>query len=239
MKINSTQNPQDSLYHDARSLLGISLTDTSTLTVSDFIRSANQYDQRAGYYAWNNSSEWNFDDSNQTTLPEATTTLVDGQGDYQIPVTVLDIKRVAVMDDEGNYADLGELRQGDISQNLDEFYEIDGFPMFWYRNANSLILKPAPLAADVTLALGLKIWVDRECYEFGLTDTSTEPGFPVAFHRLISYGSAIDFAQIHGMSNLDFLMVEYTKLQREYEDYFAKRSQKNKPRINRPRLDTI
>jgi len=239
VKINSTQNPTDSLFHDARTHLGINLTDTTTLSVATFIRSANQYNQRLGFYAWHNYGEWNFDDSNQTTLPEATTDLVDAQGDYAIPSTALDIKRVAVKDNEGNWADLSELRFNDIRDNMDEFYEVDGFPSYWYRNGNSIILKPAPATADVTLTAGLKVWTDRESVEFTLTATSTEPGFPVAFHRLISYGSAIDFAQANGMSNLPYLISEYGKLQKEYEDYLAGRSRKNKPKINRVRLDTI
>lgn len=240
MKINSTQNPQDSLYHDARGLLGISVADTTTLSVTEFIRGANARYQRLAYYAWKNSSTWNFDDSNSTTLPTATTTLVAGQEDYSLPTTAMDIIRVEVLDNDGDYVLVREINRNSVEEEaLSEFYETDGLPTYWYREANSIILKPAPSADEVTTTAGLKIYLNREVTDFGLTATATEPGFPVAFHRLISYGTAIDFAQKNGMGNLNYLMTEDLRMQQDFNEYYAKRSKSTRAKFDRPRLNTI
>lgn len=239
MKIYSTQNPHDSLYHDARGLLGISITDTTTLSVNEFFRSANSRYQELAYYAWKNASVWNFDDSNSTTLPVATTDLVASQGDYSLPTTALDVVRVEVLDKNGNYIHIPEINRNDIDTSTDEFYETDGMPVYWYREANSIILKPAPSASETTLTSGLQIYLSREATDFGITATSTEPGFPTAFHRLISYRPAIDFAQKNGLSSLQYLMTEEAKIQRNFEEYYAKRSRITKPRLNKRRIDTI
>jgi hypothetical protein len=164
---------------------------------------------------------------------------VDNQEDYPIPTTALDIMRVEVLDNAGNYVLLREIKKTDVNESMPEFYETKGMPIYFYREANSLILKPAPSSDLTTLTAGLQLYLAREVTDFGITATSTEPSFPVAFHRVISIGPAIDFARANIPDHLTPLYAEYGEMKKDFMEYYSKRSRKNRAKINRRRLDTI
>ena len=86
MKINAKLNPQDSLYHDAKTLLGIITTasETTTLPLAEFFRSANNWSRQTQIWIMQVQNVWKFDDSNQTDLEQATTDLVANQQDYSL-----------------------------------------------------------------------------------------------------------------------------------------------------------
>ena len=65
-------------------------------------------------------SNWEFDDTNKTDFPIATTTLIDGQQDYSLPPTMVKLLRVEVKDSGGNY------------QKLERWYW-QGLPLLHYR----------------------------------------------------------------------------------------------------------
>ena len=50
---------------------------------------------------WKASDIWTWDDTNQTSLPVATTNLVSGQTDYSLGSTILQIKGVSILDISG------------------------------------------------------------------------------------------------------------------------------------------
>lgn len=184
-----------SLYHMTLWFCGISLSDTTTFPVDpDFTMIANKNVRRVGLWLWKSSDEWLFDDANLSTLPVATTTLVASQEDYQLPVTCFSLKRVEVKDSAGDFKLLQPIRKDDITGAIDEFGETDGMPSCWYINGNSLIIKPAPAAASVTTASGIKIHVDlRDIDEFTPADTTQEPGFHAYFHSLVALLNAYDY----------------------------------------------
>lgn len=199
MRINTPYNTHDSLYHDTLSLVGIS--DTSQYPIVQFIRNANQWYRKASSWIKASSGTWEYDDSNWTDLPEGTTTLVAGQQDYSLDTTIQEIERVEVLDVDGNYQKLKQLDQSQISGAMDEFMETDGMPSYYDVRGFSLFLYPAPAAASVTTALGLKVYFSRDIKEFGITSTSTEPGINADFHRIISLGSAYDYCLSNGIED--------------------------------------
>lgn len=229
-----------SLYHDALSLLGIPETDTTTLSTATYTRYANAWYQRMVFYIWRSSGLWQFDDFNNTTLPEATTTLVDGQGDYGIPTTAIDIKEAYVMNSSGDYQKLKRINPTDMIEARDEYYETDAMPAEFYLEGNSIILKPAPLAASVTLAAGLKIILDRNVTIFTTSDTSKEPGFVATFHRLISLGAAYDFARANNMiTKINTIKPDLDLMVKEAEEYYSRRSKGGKNNIKPSLVSSI
>jgi hypothetical protein len=200
LKINTLYNPADSLYHDTLTLVGI--TDTSQYPIVQFIRNANNWYRRVTSWIKASSGTWEYDDSNWTDLNEATTTLVAGQQDYSLDTTVQEVERVEVLDVDGNYQQLKQLDQSQIKGiALSEFMETDGMPQYYDIRGFSLHLYPAPSADRVTTALGLKLYVSRDIKEFGVTDTSTEPGFNGDYHRIISLGCAYDYCLSNGIED--------------------------------------
>lgn len=231
----SKSNHNNSLYHHTLYLLGKrvssseTLMDTTSLPVEDFVRSANVYNRKVGYLAWKNASGWEFDDSNYSTLPIATTTLVDEQQDYSIPSNALDIERVEVMDNSGDYVLLNRMNKSEIrDEALSEYYKTSGLPKYYDVVGNSLMLYPKPSASNVTLVAGLKVYLQRDIS--ALTEGSyrnilTEPGFHINFHPYIAYGVAIDYgiAKNYTTEKMNSLRVALKEYSADIENYYAQR----------------
>ena len=88
---------------------GDSLDHSTDYPLADVVACLNRYLGRVGRWIWMASGTWEFDDSNQTTLPEATTTLVANQTAYSLPTNINELHRVEVMDADGNYQLLKQL----------------------------------------------------------------------------------------------------------------------------------
>jgi hypothetical protein len=200
MKINSIQNPADSIYHDTLSLVGIS--DTSQYPIVQFIRNANNWYRRASSWVRAASGTWEYDDSNWTTLPEATTTLVDDQTDYSLDVTTQEIERVEVKDISGIYKQLKPVDQSQLKGTaIPEFWKTKGVPEYYDVRGFSLYLYPAPDESLVATTEGITLYFSRDIKEFGITSTSTEPGFNGDYHRIISFGCAYDYCLSNGIDD--------------------------------------
>lgn len=173
-------------------------TNDTAYTENDKVRNINRWAYRVVTWIYRASGTWQFDDSNKTDFPIATTTLVASQQDYELPSDLLKIERVEVLDSDGNYRKLKAIDQSQIDQALTEFKESDGLPQYYDLVGNSLFLYPAPAAADVTTSAGLKIHFLREIDVFTGSDTTQEPGFAEPFHRLLSLGAAYDWLVANG-----------------------------------------
>lgn len=223
------------LYQDAQFLTG---TDTNSFTAANFTRSANRWYYKAVIEAWKHQSDWEFDDTNQTNFPIATTTLVNSQPDYSIPSEALRIKRVEVRDGNGDYKIVTPIDETQISVALDEFHSTDGLPLFYRLVKNSIILYPAPdNGVSVTLASGLKLYFLREVDEFTASDTTQEPGIAEPFHRILSLGAAYDFALAKGKENMNALRGELEILLNDLRAFYAQRHD-DFDTIIRPRVES-
>ena len=194
MKIRTSSNTDQSLYHDCLFLLGLGVTDTTTYPTNDFIRSANEWNRKAVTWIWQSQGDWDYDDSNYTDLPIATTTLVDGQQDYALPSTAFEIERVEILDKDGEYVLISPIDKTWVKdESMTEFEGTNGMPKYYDLVANSIFLYPAPSTDDVTAVAGIKIYFRRGIDTFSITDTATTPGFQENFHRICSVGPAMDW----------------------------------------------
>jgi len=238
MKINTPYNTHDSLYHDTLSFVGIS--DTSQYPIVQFIRNANSWYRKADSWVWEAAGTWEFDDSNWTDLPVATSTLVDGQQDYTLPSTARKIDRAEVLDASENYQKLIPFDKSQIGDAMDEFMETDGLPKYYDLVGNSILLYPAPATASVTVAKGLQLYFVRDISEFGVTDTSTEPGFDNHFHRIVSLGASYDFCLANGIDDRKKdVRGEIEQLHSELKEHYGFTNREMKPRILPRDTDSI
>jgi len=232
MKINDNSQNQG-ICQDARFLLGLQVNDTGSYPNQDLIRSVNVWHRRANTKILTASGTWEYDDERWDTLPVATSDLVDEQQDYELPKDCQKVLRVEVKNNSGDLLQLVQIDQSEISEAMAEHYEDAGFPAEYDIVGRSIFLYPKPSSSDVTLSEGLKLYYLREVKDFSLTETSTEPGFAENFHRYLSYGSALDYAQANGMTDkIGRLSNEIRLMEREMEKFYGSRNVAKKLRIN-------
>jgi hypothetical protein len=173
-------------------------TSSTSYPTDQKTRNVNRWAYKAHVAQIQGSHRWQIDDSNLTTLPRLTTTLVAGQADYTLPTDMLRIERVEVLNANGDYERLQPIDSKDIHGAYDEFEETDGMPRYYDLVGNNIILMPAPAADSVTTSGGLKIHVLREIDIFTTSDTTHEPSFPEPFHRIVTYGPSFDYLLARG-----------------------------------------
>lgn len=149
---------------------------------------------------------WQFDDTNNTDFPIATTNLVTTLGseqqDYSFDVTMLRILRMEVLDSTGAWRKMTPIDETDIyDQSLTDFLKTPGLPVYYDKQGSSIMLYPKPLATSVTSTAGLKVWFQRPPSYFTTSDTTKVPGFNSMYHRLVALIASRDYALSKGLSN--------------------------------------
>lgn len=233
MYLYDTENPYLSLYHDTLFKLGISRTDTTRYPLNDWVRSVNNWYRRVDSWIWNVVGEWEYDDSNYTTLPCATTTVVDEQQDYQLPSTAKKIDRVEMKDINGNYYKLKPFNKEMTETALSEFYETPGKPVYYDLIGRSILLYPKPDTDQIDESAGIKVYFSRDIEEFTTSDTTATPGFDENFHEILSIGAAMDYANVIDQSRLNVLNKNLIELKNELEQFYGSRHRELRPKIKR------
>lgn len=176
-------------------------------------------------------SNWEFDDTNTTDYPIATTTLVAGQLDYALPSSFLKLLRVEVKDSAGNFQRVYQFDETQVSQALSEFDKTNGLPI-WYRElANSIELYPQADASSVTLTNGLRCYFQRNITEFTTSDASVTPGFAQPFHRILSIGAAYDYAFAKQLPVANALKVKLDEMRLALMQYYSSRNREVRPKL--------
>jgi len=205
-------------------------SDTTSYPVADKTRRVNAALEEVVGDLITLDRNWKFDDSNYTDLPIGTGTLVDGQQDYAFS-SLLSVERVEVLDANGNYHKLTHFDEKDIDAALSEHCETDGMPVKYALRGNSIFLYPAPAAASVTVAAGLKVYYQRTAHLFTAADTTAEPGFASPYHIILAYKAALPYALTYKKDRVPMIMAEIQKLE---EKMFALAS--NKMRDKKARM---
>jgi len=220
------------LCQDVRFLLGFSVNDTTSYSTTNITRNMNSWYRKANSWIWQATGTWEYDDSNYTDFPIATADLVVGQSDYALPSSAQKIMRVEILDTTGNYTLLTELDQSEIGEAMTRFRGNDGMPQYFDLIGSSLVLYPAPAAANITTTAGIKVYFSRGIDEFSTADTSTEPGFSNDFHRLLSYGAALDYALAHNMDNkIQSFQTNISIMKQDLTKFYGKRNTAKKLRL--------
>lgn len=216
MVFSDTTN-DSGIVQEARWLVG---ANTSSYPIKDLTRNVNRWFDRAVSLIFQADGRWQWDDSNQTTFPNATTDLVLGQQDYSLEVSHLRIERVEVKGTDGNWHKLTPFDPKDIKGSIEEFEENDGSPRYYDVIANSVYLYPAP---NYSQADSIKVWFQRRGSYFDTTDTTKIPGFAEIFHRYLSLGAAYDYALKNNVANRNQIREEISLMEESIKDFYALR----------------
>lgn len=168
---------------------------------------------------------WEFDDSNQTDLPIATTALVSGQQDYALAITHINIERVELKDSTGNWRKLTPIDQADVyDQSVTSFMGTNGTPLYYDKMASSVFLYPTP---NYSQSASLKVYFTRPpsaLLSSDISSTTVSPGFNALYHDLVALWIAYDYALANGLPNANQLMVEIERKEDALKEDFALRS---------------
>ena len=190
------------IYYDSTNKTGISQeidslcdsTDTS-YPVADKERRINTAVRETEGMIMGFDGSWDYDGTNQTDLPIATTDLVAGQQDYTLSGTFQEIKVVRLLDNNGNWIKLKPFDKREVGIAVDELFETNGLPQYYDKQGDSIFLYPAPAAANITATAGLKVDFSRISSlitDLASADAAKEPGF-APYDMVVAYKSAIPY----------------------------------------------
>ena len=178
---------------------------------------------------------WQYDDSNYTDFPIATTTLVDAQQTYQLSASHIKVLGVEVRQSDGDYyvlrpLDLQDIRRKGLS--VTEFLDEKGLPQYYDISGNTIRLYPAPNATQVTTSEGLKVFFQREPNYFTTDDDAQLPGIPSVFHDIPALIACNKYAKSNQMSEKARELDAYLqKRMEEMRRFYSKRNVDSKPKL--------
>lgn len=226
------------LCYDARRLVTDDGTSTAYST-TDLTYSINRALEKVTSLIREAQGRWQFDDSNDTDFPIATTALVASQQDYALDGTShFRIERVELKSTSGNWSKLIPFDQIDVyNQPISGLLTTPGNPAYYDKIGNSLFLYPAPNYAQ---AASLKLYFERGPAYFLTTDTIKTPGFNPLYHRYLSLVAAHDYALIHelpvqgGIIRGGFktgLVAQISDMEDDIATYYSLRDVDDRPRL--------
>jgi len=222
------QDCEDNLNYSATQISG------NTVLLQQFTRLINTWYQKVVTMIFASQDDWEWDDTNQTDYPIATTNIVAGQQDYSIPVSlgVLKLQRVDISFDGVNWRRGVPVNAGSINSALDttsigNLFSTDA-PRYDIRN-NAIFIYPLP-PSNVTA--GLKLWFSRGPLEFATSDTTKVPGIDPAFHRMLSLGACYDFAIIKNLVSAQGIGALLQDYEARLKQYYGRKDEDMIPKFS-------
>lgn len=191
-------------------------TNVSTYAAADMLIAINNAYERVTSLILQADGRWQWDDTNNTDFPIATTDLVSAQQDYSFASTHLKLIGVSIKNQSGIWRKLlpfdadGDLNSSstpvsfvplvNFGPTMDraEFLKSPGPPQFYDLLGNSVFLYPPPdNGISVTLTAGLKLYFQRGPALFTSAEVTTgtkNPGFNSLYHDLIPLWVAYNYA---------------------------------------------
>jgi hypothetical protein len=200
--------------------------------LAEFTSMVNRISSRVWHNIFMATGNWQYDDSNETNLPIATTNLVSGQQTYALPAEALTIQRLEIKDENGNWEVLRPLVKEKIKIAIDEYNDVDGDPIQYLLVNSQIVLYPAP---NYSQDASLKAYYDREAVAFTTSDTTKTPGFASPYHEILPIGASIEWFKVKQPTSptMQVLMADYQRLEQSIKEYYSKRFKDYKPRVGR------
>ena len=203
--------------------------DTVSYPAATLLRRINKaYEQVIGWLI-NADGIWEFDDSNYTSLPIGTYTLVNAQRSYTFAADFLDLLEVSVMDLNGIYRKIRQFDPFTEVLSVEELYgTTTGFPqVFDMVSDDTIKFYPNISSANVTLASGLQVKFKRTADVFTSAQVTTgtkEPGFASPWHYILSYMAAIPFCAVYKKDRVAAYIDEVEKMKKELIKHYSRRN---------------
>jgi len=144
--------------------------------------------------------KWEFDDSNASDFPIATTGLTSGQQDYAFATDMIRVKGVEIKDESGEWQVLKPIDLSDIHDSgsgYSEFNENGGIPRYYDKVGNSIFLFPEP---NYTQGASLKVFYSRPPALFDTADTTETPGFTSLHHDYLVVRACYEYASMRSLA---------------------------------------
>jgi len=209
--------------------------DSTQWTTAKIVNSCNNWLDRLTAYAIGADKRFQWDNTNQTKLPEGTTNLNQDQTDYSFLSDedgnqIITLTGISVLRN-GSYVPLTQIDRNDPSIDSAYFGTARGVITSYDKIADNIIRLDAK--PDATVASGLRFFFQRASPSFAATDTTKTTGFSQLLDRGFIIAAAYDGAITLGLSNTQPLSVELEKEERKLIEYFEDRNNDEK-RILRP-----
>jgi len=210
---------------------------TTSFPAASLLRKTNEAYERVVGWILEIDGTWQWDDTNYTTLPIGTQTLVENQRAYSFNDKFLEIEEVLVKDAGGTWRILKPIDQSEYGNiPLEEAFPDSGIPTHYDKVTDDTI-KIYPAADDgssVTLVNGLKVKFRRtaDIYTSAEVTTGTKvPGFISSAHYILSYMAAIPYCMKYKQDRVNL----YEERVRQYKDEiiksYSKREQDKPKRV--------
>lgn len=201
-------------------------TNSTSYANADLLRNINTaYDRVSSLVLIAANDRWQWDDLNNTDLPIATTSTVNGQQDYSLASAHLTIDRVEIQDANGNWRELDPITQQALKRAsevaLENYYATNGTPVRYQLVGNSIFLYPIPNYVGT-----LKIYFTRGPNYFVIGDIpsgSKTPGFNQLFHQLLSLWPAYDYCLVKMPDRAPQIFQKIELLEQSIEDFYGTR----------------
>lgn len=204
-------------------------SDTTSYPAATLLRRINKaYEQVVGWLI-NADGIWEFDDSNYTSLPIGTFTLVNNQRSYTFAADFLDILEVSVFNLNSVYVKIPQFDPFVETLSVEELYGTQsGFPqVFDMVSDDTIKFYPNISSTYVTLASGLQVKFKRTADLFTAAQVTTgtkEPGFASPWHYILSYMAAIPFCVVYKKDRVPAYMAEVEKMKKELIKHYSSRN---------------
>lgn len=212
------------IVEQTRSMARVDSTIWPTSRISN---SCNNWLDTITGYAIGADRRFQWDDTNQSKLPEGTTTLTAGQSDYSFLTDeqgnpIITLTGVSILQN-GKYLPLTLIDRTAPDYDPSTFGLVNGVPSAYDKIADNIIrLDFLPIA---TVSAGLKFYFQRTGSYFASTDTTKSPGVSPLLHRGFIIASAYDCALTLGLPQLQGFSLEMQKEDLKMQKYFADRNQ--------------
>ncbi|NCN26049.1 hypothetical protein GW915_00605 [bacterium] len=202
---------------------------SATYLDADKMRNVNICYHDVARSIWEADGTWTYDDANNTDSPIAYRTITASSASYLIPTTAIRVEGVEVKDGAGHWQKLKPLDYHTLSVSPEEFLKTPGMPIYYQLEGTQVRLFPPPGTGYATFVSGMAVRLSREVTELAVTATTTTPGFPASFHRILSLSAALDFVQDN--QQRQFLLLQKARLEKGLANFYSKRGAEYKSQI--------
>ena len=227
------QYNNDSDSQDIVSLVG-DMTGIDTVNeLKQITRATNEANKRIWTWIFQSYGAWQYDDSNNSNMPIATTALVADQQQYTLPSEALTIKSVEYKNTNGDWTKLKPVvveRLNDYTSEK-EYEDTSAEPSQYTVIGNVIKLYPA---SDTSRASALRVQFDRGATSFVSTDRSKTPGFISEFHEAVAVGGAFYIASNKSLPQLPLLRERWIDFEERIKDFSITKWEEEFP----PRFET-
>lgn len=214
-------------------------TNSSSFLAADMLILINNAYERVASLIIQADGRWQFDDSNYTDLPIATTTITSGQQDYSLATTHLNISRIEVKDSTGAWHLLTPIDKADVyDQSITDFMATDGVPQYYDKFGNTIMLYPTP---NYTQTASIKIFFERGPDNFTSAQVTTGtkvPGFNSLYHDIIPLWVSYEYAYSNSLPATNKFLEEVTRKEEALKEDFQLRNQDEHIRITAKKSNT-